>query len=135
MNVIICVDDALGIMFNNRRQSKDIVLTRKIAEITKNHKLWMNTYSEELFSEVENSNVNTADDFLSEAAKGDYCFVEGVALKPYEKWIEKLIVFKWNREYPSDVSLDIDLSVWKLTETEEFVGNSHKLITREVYVK
>ena len=49
--------------------------------------------------------------------------------------IEELILFRWNRVYPADLHCTLDLSVWKLTETEEFAGNSHEKITQERYVR
>lgn len=135
MIAIVCIDDNLGMMFNNRRQSRDIVLIQRIVEITKNSKLWVNKYSYPLFEEVNTANVNVDEAFLSEAANGEYCFIEDKELKPYEKWIEKLIVFRWNRSYPADKTFDIDLSMWSLQENTEFVGKSHKNITMEVYAK
>ena len=61
---------------------------------------------------------------VQEAVDGDYCFVEDTALKPYERWIEKIIVFRWNRAYPADQSFDLDLcgGNWKLSESDEFAG-------------
>ena len=53
----------------------------------------------------------------------------------YEKWIEKLMIFKWNRVYPKDFEFDIDLSEWKLSQSSEFKGSSHDNITMEVYVR
>ena len=47
---------------------------------------------------------------LSNAGKNDVCFIENQALPPYEKNIEALIVYRWNRIYPADVYLDINLS-------------------------
>lgn len=135
MIAIVCIDDNFGMMFNNRRQSRDITIVQKITEIAKNSKIWVNKYSYPLFEEVNNSNVNVDEAFLSEAASGEYCFIENKALKPYEKWIEKLIVFRWNRDYPTDKKFDIDLSLWSLQESTEFVGNSHKKLTMEVYTK
>ena len=58
-----------------------------------------------------------------------------IRIKYFNDKIEKLIVFKWNREYPSDFSLDIDLSQWSLISTTDFKGNSHEKITMEVYKK
>ena len=49
--------------------------------------------------------------------------------------LEKLIIFRWNRKYPADFWLDVDLGDWKLIEAEEFPGNSHEKITQETYVK
>lgn len=134
MIALICVDDAYGMMFNNRRQSRDANLIDKILQLTKGHRLWINEYSKELFPS-DTKNLNIDDSFLSEATSGEYCFIENCQLTPYEKWIEKIILFKWNRAYPSDVVFDIDLDEWKLSAVEEFVGNSHDKITMEVYLK
>ena len=135
MIAIVCIDDNEGMMFNNRRQSRDSILIDKITEITKGSKLWLNKYSYSLFDEKNMSNINVDESFVLEAANGEYCFVENVSLKDYEKWIEKLIVFKWNRVYPKDFEFDMDLSEWKLVESSEFKGSSHDKITMEVYVR
>ena len=135
MIAIVCIDDNGGMMFNNRRQSRDSILIDKITEITKGSKLWLNKYSYSLFEEKNMSNINVDESFVLEAANGEYCFAENISLKGYEKWIEKLIVFKWNRVYPNDFELEFDLSTWKLVESSELKGNSHDKITMEVYVK
>lgn len=135
MIVIVCVDDNLGMMFNNRRQSRDVEVIKKIVELTKSSWLWMNKYSYELFAELGCTNINVDGGFLSGTANEEYCFVENVDLEPYEKWVEKIIVFRWNTVYPSDRELDIDLGSWQLLESSEFVGKSHEKITMEVYSK
>ena len=135
MIVIVCIDDNLGMMFNNRRQSRDIEVVKKIIEFTKGSSLWMNKYSYELFEELDCNRINIDSGFLSETANGEYCFVENIDLEPYEKWVEKIIVFRWNTVYPSDHELDIDLGSWQLLESSEFVGKSHEKITMEVYSK
>ena len=135
MKVILCLDDNNGMVFNNRRQSRDEKVIEKILDITKKNRLWLNKYSYSLFEIFNASNVNVDDLFLSEAPMGEYCFVETSELTNYEKWIEEIIVFRWNRDYPYDKELDIDLSKWKLINSLEFEGNSHKKITMEVYSK
>ena len=70
------------------------------------------------------------------AEKGDFCFVEGESLLPYEEKIESIVLFKWNRDYPSDKKADIDLSNgWVLTQAEDFAGSSHEKKTMEIYKK
>ncbi len=135
MNIIVCVDNSFGLGFNGRRQSRDIAVIEKVVEITKNSKLWLNQYSNELFEGKDNSNINIDDNFLFEAAEGEFCFVENKTLSPFLERVEKIIVFKWNRQYPNDFTLDIDLSKFKLKECSEFNGRSHEVITMEVYVK
>lgn len=135
MIAIVCIENSNGVLFNKRRVSQDKAVTEKILEITSKSKLWMDSYSFPLFEQYSTANINIADNFLCETSKDEYCFVENKLLKPYEKWLDKIIVFKWNRDYPSDFKFDLDLTQWKLTESTEFVGNSHKNITMEVYVR
>ena len=135
MIVITCVDDDMGMLFNSRRQSKDSVLRKRILEKTSGQRLWMNHYSAKQFEDDDAPQINVEEDFLLETTSGDYCFVETQPLQPYEKWIEKLILYRWNRKYPSDLKFDLDLRGWKLTESTDFIGSSHDRITEEVYIK
>lgn len=133
MIVIVCCENNNGMLFNNRRVSRDSIVNERIVEMTKNSKLWMNNYSYKLFEKMNVSNINLAENVLTEATDGEYCFIENQHIIPNEKRIEKMIVFRWNRDYPSDFQLDMDLSEWKLEQSEEFKGNSHDKITMEVY--
>ena len=134
MNVIVCLDDKNGMMFNRRRQSRDRLLCRRVEELTKDTKLHMNQYSAGLFDPAAVPHARVSEAFLSEAADGEYCFVENEALAPYEAKIETLIVFRWNRTYPTDTRLDLDLeNVWKPIAAEDFPGHSHDVITMETY--
>ena len=133
MIVIACVDDKMGMMFNNRRQSRDRVLINRIEALTVSSVLWMSSYSQQLFPQT---NAEISDTFMEKAANGEYCFVENACLTSYENEIEKIILFKWNRRYPADKFFDIDLSKgWKLISVNEFAGSSHEKITMEVYEK
>lgn len=134
MIVILCLDDKNGMMFNNRRQSKDKVVVQDILKLVDGKKLFINSYSESLFQDLE-SNLIIDDNFLNNATKEDYCFVEDNNLKDFLEKIEKIIVYKWNRIYPSDLKLEIPIQDWNLIDSFEFAGNSHNKITREVYLK
>lgn len=135
MIIIAAVDDGNGILFNNRRQSQDRVLREKMLALTTGSRLWMNHYTEQQFKDANAPHINVDDCFLNEAAPGEYCFVENVSVAPYEAYVEKIILFKWNRKYPGDFFFDIDLTngAWHLASTEEFPGSSHEKITMEVY--
>ncbi len=135
MILIVCVDDGMGMLFNKRRQSQDKVLREHILSITDNGRLWMNHYSARQFEPDSAPQINVDDNFLDEASPGEYCFSEDTDVSPYEQWLEKIVLFKWNRRYPSDLHFNIDLSRWHLIETHDFPGASHEKITKEVYFR
>lgn len=129
MNIIICLDDNNGMLFNNRRQSKDSEVTRKITEIVKDNRFFIHTFSTSLF----NNNYLLNDNMLDTAGENDFCFVENLPLLPHISRIRSIYVFRWNRIYPYDMATDIDFNKLTLIRTEEFKGNSHDKITLEVY--
>ncbi len=135
MNIIVVIDDKGGMMFNKRRQSKDRGLRKNMLSEVGDAKLWMNAYSFGQFEAEMENDVCVAEDFADKAEVGEYCFVENIAITEYEDKIENLILYKWNRVYPSDLKFDIDLnsSNWQLVTTEEFEGSSHDKITKEVW--
>ena len=131
MNIIICLDDKNGLLFNRRRQSRDSVLCERVVALSSESSLWMNEYSASLFSD---EGVNVDSDFLEKAGKGDYCFIENVDFTPYLNKIEKIIIYRWNRVYPSDTVFDDSvLTSRTLMESTDFAGFSHEKITEEIY--
>lgn len=130
MKLIVCIDDQNGMAFNHRRQSQDRVLVERIEDLAADSTLRMAPYSKKLFG-CENTVASSS--YLADADGDDYCFVELDDVKSYEDKIQKVIIFRWNRHYPSDVKFEIDLSNWHLVASEEFPGSSHLKITMEVY--
>ena len=49
MQVIVCVDDNGGMMFNKRRQSRDRVLCEYVMRLSEGHQVYMSAYSDKLF--------------------------------------------------------------------------------------
>ena len=146
MKVIVCVDDQNGMLFNQRRQSRDQLMLRDMIEMVRDaeEKLWISHLAEKMifqFLEKESITeqvrpfITVTDGLLEEAEEGEFCFVEAEKLSSCTKQIETMIVYRWNRLYPADQFLDIDLSAWRLEERKEFAGSSHEIITREVYTK
>lgn len=134
MIIITVVDDDYGLLFNNRRVSKDRVLREKIKEITKGSKLFMNEYSYGQFSEDEFNNIVVDEDFLNKAGDEDFCFVENVDIKPYLQEIRGIILFRWNRIYPSDFRFPREiLEDFNREEICEFAGSSHDKISQDNY--
>ena len=132
MRIVVCVDDDLGMMFNHRRQSKDQILLADM--MSKVEKLWIHSFSAKLLEGYENK-ITVDDEFLEKAGIQETCFVENKELVPYMSKIEELVIYKWNRKYPSDFKFDIDLNEWELCDQNEFPGKSHEKITCEMYVR
>ncbi|CAM2078543.1 MAG: ribonuclease Z [uncultured Clostridium sp.] len=135
MNIIVCLDDKNGLMFNKRRQSQDKVLRTNIKELVKNQNLFMNEYSYKLYKDIDDGNIKVCENFLNECPDTDFCLIENTEVKNYINNINTIVVYKWNRLYPSDFYFDIDLNtnLWELLEVEEFQGSSHEKITKETY--
>ena len=132
MNLILCLDDHNGISFGGKRQSRDRVICEKILAISNGQPLWMSACSAELF--LNRENIVVQDDFLQLAKAGDFCFAEqGICHIPDR--VSRIILFKWNRDYPADRYFFYDMSAnnFCLTSIESFSGHSHDEITMEVY--
>ena len=137
MIAVVCLDERLGMTFNGRRQSRDRVLCENVINdvAKKGGRLLMAEYSKMLFEGAKIPLI-CRDDFLDIAEEGDTCFVENRALISYADRINMLVVYRWNRHYPSDMTLDLDIEkCFGLISTEELVGSSHEKITKEIYVK
>lgn len=138
MVAIVCVDDRAGVMFNHRRQSQDRILRQRILSIAQGRPLWMSAYSAKQFSnDVRFSKIQIDDNFPQKAADGDFAFFEGDSLAAVNERLERIIVFRWNRAYPADQYLDIDLEKdgWNCESLVDFRGSSHERISEEVYTR
>ena len=141
MILIVCIDDNKGMMFNHRRQSQDRGLRRRMCEIAGNDdgKFWMNAYSRKMFTDSDTEGTHAqlcvAEDFMKQAASGDFCLLETEDPADYAANLEELILFSWNRDYPADLHFTLDLSGWKQVETAEYAGSSHEKITETHYIR
>lgn len=136
MTVIVCIDDDLGMLFHGRRQSQDRILRQRVLALAAGQQLWMAPYSAKQFQRDAAPGQYTVDDrFLAKAAADDICFVETEPLQPYAPKIHRVILYRWNRRYPSDLKFDLDLTEWTLQRAADFAGSSHETITEEVYVR
>lgn len=135
MNIIVCLDDKNGMLFNKRRQSQDRILRNNIKNTVKNKKLFMNEYSYKLFNDIDTGNIEVSENFLDKCTSDNFCLVEDKSLKYYKNKISTLIIYRWNRIYPADLHFDIDVnsSSWQLISSEDFSGSSHEKITKEIY--
>lgn len=129
MILAVCVDNAFGMAFHKRRQSKDAALRERLMTLC-GGRLRMSAYSAKQFDTA----VYSGDDYLSGAESGDWCFVENGDYDGFADRIEQIVLFRWNRDYPADLHFQFP-GKWQLISTEDFPGTSHEKITQEVYRK
>lgn len=127
MRVALCIDDYGGMLFNNRRQSRDRVLLADLLREA-DGRLRIHPFSEKLIPDAASS-----EDYLTAAGDADLCFVEKDSLAAFASAIDEVILYRWNRHYPADTYFDLDLTAFRLVEATEFVGSSHEKITKERY--
>ena len=134
--VAVCVDEFGGMLFNGRRQSRDRVLISDLLDFAGDKKIIINDFSLSLFKDYLDRIILSPSP-LNEAGENAVCFIENLPLADYKDKIETLVIYRWNREYPSDKKLDVSPEALglKLISSSDFVGSSHKKITKEIYGK
>lgn len=133
MILIICADERGGLLFNNRRLSRDSALCDHILSDCQNKILWMNGYSASIFPSNA-PNIRISENFLEEAGKGEFCFAENTDIHKALACAEAVVIYRFHRSYPSDTKLKEELlSGRKLISKVDFAGNSHSIISQEVY--
>lgn len=132
MRLIVCIDDKSGMAFCNRRQSRDRVLMEDLARYVNGKTVWIMPYSEALLSQ-SNLTYCVSSDPINDAGEADFCFLETVDPSNLLHLVDEIVLYKWNRVYPSDTRFSADLSQYSLQSSEDFAGSSHEKITREVW--
>lgn len=121
---IVCIDLRNGLSFNGRRTSRDRIVIQDILSYAEDKTIWVLPYSLMLFPE---GTVKVWND-QSVVEEDDYFFIE---LEMPNLYFSQLIVYRWDKRYPFDEK--VDLSKYRFVIQEELEGNSHEVITREVY--
>lgn len=139
MILVVCVDDGMGMMFNKRRQSKDaLVRTDMLAMLPPEKKLFVTPYTAKQFlpEEQEKLCVLGADVSARDVLSAEEVFfAEDTDVTGFETATEQVVLYRWNRAYPSDMKFTFDLSGYELISSEDFVGNSHPEMKKEIYVR
>ena len=132
ITVAVALDDECGMMFNNRRQSRDRVMIAELLNST-DRSIYIHPYSAMLFGDCER--VVISNDPLAECEDGCIAFIEQLPIMPHLHSVERFIIYRWNRLYPADKYFDIDLekSGFELKSQFDFEGSSHERITKGIY--
>jgi len=130
MTVYVCLDERGGMLFNNRRQSRDRAVLEDIRSSIP-EVLTIDPFSEKLIHGAQIPCV-PAEEAIGEDA---HFFLEARPASAVIPLASTVVIYRWNRHYPADVRFDADLSDFALQSTCEFAGSSHDTITKEVYVR
>ncbi|MFI3260154.1 MAG: hypothetical protein R3Y13_00345 [bacterium] len=125
MKYFVTVSNNLGLSFFNKRQSSDIKVLEDMIKEAENSKILVNKSALDIFTK------NNLEQHIT-TSESSYVFYECDELSSI-KDINILIVYYWNRDYPSDKFLKLNLNAYKELEKIEFQGNSHDNITKIVY--
>ena len=135
MLVFLCLDQKNGMAFHQRRQSLDRAIRADLLTAASGRPVWMTPYSARQFTEPE-AVLRTSDAPLQETEREGLCFVEFPPLSAALDRIDTLVVYRWNRVYPTDQRLDLDLNTsFRLVSSTDIPGHSHEKITKEVYLR
>ena len=135
MLVLLCLDQKNGMAFHQRRQSLDRAIRADLLTAAAGRPVWMTPYSARQFTEPE-AVLRTSDAPLQETEREGLCFVEFPPLSAALDRIDTLVVYRWNRVYPTDQRLDLDLNTsFRLVSSTDIPGHSHEKITKEVYLR
>lgn len=132
LTVIVTVDERGGRAFLGKRLSRDAAVCEDVLCSLDGRRLVVTPKSAPLFCGAD---VSVREDLFCGAAQGEVFFSEFEPLLPVGEKITTLVVYRWNRRYPSDLKLDLDPEACGLHRigVREFVGTSHEKITREEY--
>ena len=123
MNLIVCIDDRGGMLFNRRRQSSDRYVTERIVNLAKESRLLVNSYTAKLFPAEA---VVCTERLWEDAGEQDYCFVEDKDVSSVVDQAERLVVFLWTlwksavccivKSFPA---IPMSISPWRCMHSEK----------------
>lgn len=130
MTYICCIDDNASLSFNKRRNSSDRFVIDDIINTVGENPLRVDAYTAKLFRYRHVPSLIVDDDCLENAKDEEFVFVERQNPSTHLKVGDQLILYHWNRHYPSDNRLN--LTDWNTLEITigEFAGYSHEKITK-----
>lgn len=132
MTVFVCLDERGGMRFNRRRQSRDAAVLEDIRRECSGT-LLADPCSAAL---LEEAGLPWSPAPRTLPREG-WFFAEDRSARELADAADVLVIYRWNRHYPSDVRWDVDpeQAGFTLNSTRDFPGRSHETITKEVYAK
>lgn len=140
MTCFLTLDINNGLLFNKRRLSQDKVVTQDIMNYVQsnNARLFLTSYSRKIFPDNIACEFTVCDapyDISNIRGSSNCIFAENLSPIPHIDSIDKLVIYYWNKEYPSDVRFDINPEEFgfRLSDCVDYSSNTHPRITRLIF--
>lgn len=127
MRVFMCLDQKDGLLFNDRRQSRDREVVADIEKTIGHEEIGMSEYSAKLFE--GHDNIVVTDDLKD--CRNVFLEKDDIDLLDFDE----LIIYRWDKVYPADARLTFDYKSMTLKDVSVITGYSHDKIIKEVYVR
>lgn len=124
VKIIVCIDPRMGYFFNNRRQTKDKIIRKHLLETY--GPLYISEYSSDMFKEDGDYKI------VSSLDNDGWNLIEDMEIPDR---VDEILLVRWNKRYPADRYLTIDLSQYQMIDRYMMNGNSHEDVVVEHYAK
>ena len=137
MKVIICVDDRGGVSYHGRRLSQDRLQRIDVIQRFASHGFCMKKETADLYHQIDKRCYQVIPAWKQVLSSDRWWVSEDIEFLQWLDQLEELVIYRWNRLYPSDKKLLLSLPVadWRCILHDSFVGSSHAKIDVEHYVK
>ena len=126
MTVVIALDKKNGYTLFGKRLSQDRIVAKDI--LSSFPLIYMSVYSASQFDDKSRIVFPIPDNLPSDAV----VFLE---TEDIPSDAEHLVVYRWDKQYPSDRKYNPAKFFWYKKHSEEFKGYSHEKIVKEFYEK
>ena len=136
MILIFTLDDNNATQFCGKRQSTDSEVATHILDFANNAPIYMKEKSKSFF----NTAIRSCSQFVfvdnfNDVPEDAVCFIEEVVSDEILNKVDLMLVYRWNRVYPSVVKDRLNLDDYTKHFIESFKGSSHNQITTELYMR
>lgn len=131
--LVVLLDDDGGMMYNNRRQSRDRELISELMQSVSGT-VHIAQYSNQLFLTYPDR-ISVCEDPLGQCGDGGICLIEDPRLIRSLDGVSTLIIYRWGKLYPKDLSFSYspECEGFTLAEESNLVGSSHDKIWKGIY--
>lgn len=104
----------------------------RILQLSSKAALWISSESREMFDNYPSDHLNISDEYMSEAAKDDFCFTTSIDdICKHEDRIEMVILYR----YKGEADYSENLRNWSLIKSDSFESGRRELIKEEFFVR